>query len=122
MVLAILLSVMVGRSGGGMLNVPTIALAAVVSVAVCDAFVAPFLADEERQSLRVFGDVGGDAVVANACVGQGVGIAIVLLRGHGVYARLLEADERALGLILVTPVVYWMVRRCLQKTGELAYP
>jgi hypothetical protein len=44
--------------------------AGVVAVAVGDTLVTPFLADEERKSLRVLGDVGGDTVLANAAVGQ----------------------------------------------------
>lgn len=44
--------------------------ACVVAVAAGDTLVAPFLADVEGESLRVLGDVGGDAVFANARVGQ----------------------------------------------------
>lgn len=46
--------------------------AGVVTVAVVHTLVAPLLADEEGESLRVLGDVGRDAVFANARVGQGV--------------------------------------------------
>jgi len=63
------------------------------------------LADEVGQRLRVLGDVGGEAVVAHALVGQVVGIARVGLGGHGVNARLLEADERALRGVLLAPVI-----------------
>lgn len=42
----------------------------VVAVAVVDALIAPRLADEEGEGLRVLGNVGGDAVFANAGVGQ----------------------------------------------------
>jgi len=44
--------------------------AGVVAVAAGDTLVAPLLADVEGKGLRVFGDVGGDAVFANARVGQ----------------------------------------------------
>lgn len=38
----------------------------VVAVAAAYTLVAPFLADVEGESLRVCGDIGGDAVFANA--------------------------------------------------------
>jgi len=79
--------------------------ASVVTVAGFDALVAPLLADEKGQRLHVLRDVGGHAVLADAAVGQGIGVAFVVLSGHGGDARLLEADERALGLVLVTPVI-----------------
>lgn len=44
--------------------------AGAVTVAVVDALVAPLGADEEGECLRIFGDVGGDAVVADAGVSQ----------------------------------------------------
>ncbi len=46
-----------------------VGLAEVVAVAVGDALVAPFLAEEEREGLGVLGDVGGEAVAADAGVG-----------------------------------------------------
>lgn len=46
--------------------------AGVVAVAAGDTLIAPLLTDVEGEGLRVFGDVGGDAVLANARVGQGV--------------------------------------------------
>lgn len=87
---------MVGTAGVG---------AGVVAVAVGDTLVTPFLADEERKSLRVLGDVGGDTVLANAAVGQLVGIARVVISSRRGNARLLEADERALSLVLLAPVI-----------------
>ena len=47
----------------------TITLTGIVVSAVGDAFIAPFCADEVGQGLTVFGDVGGDAVGADAGVG-----------------------------------------------------
>jgi hypothetical protein len=64
------------------------------------------LADEVWQSLRVFGNVWGDTVVTDTCVGESVGVAVVLLGGHGVDTGLLEADERALSSVLITPVIW----------------
>jgi hypothetical protein len=86
-------------------NVPALVGAGVGTVAGCDALVAPFLADEEGQCLRVLRDVGRDTVIADAAVGQGIRIAFVVLSGHGGDAGLLEADEGALGLVLGTPVI-----------------
>lgn len=57
---------------------PTIARAAGVAAAVADALVAPFLADEEGQGLAVLGEVRGQAVGADAGVGQGAGGAVVV--------------------------------------------
>jgi len=90
------------------------ALAGVVAVAVLDASVSPLLADEVWQCLGVLGDVGRDTVLTDARVGQSVGVAVVLLGGHGVDAGLLEADERALGPVLVTPVI---PSRLLNRVG-----
>jgi hypothetical protein len=53
----------------------TSALARTVAGAVGDALVAPFLADVEGEGLGVFGDVGGEAVGADAGVGEGGGVA-----------------------------------------------
>lgn len=80
-------------------------LAGVVTVAVINAVVAPLLADEEGEGLRILGDVGNDAVLAHTLVGQVIGIAGILGRGHGGDAGLLKANERALSLILAAPVV-----------------
>ena len=44
--------------------------AGVIAVAVGYTLVAPFLADVEGKRLRVLGNVGGDAVFADAGVGQ----------------------------------------------------
>lgn len=49
------------------------------------------------------GNVGGDTVFADAGVSQRIRVALVVLGGRGSNARLLEADERALSLVLVTP-------------------
>jgi hypothetical protein len=81
-------------------------LAGAVTIAVFDAGVSPLLADEVGQGLRVLGNVWGDAVVTDTCVGQSIGVAVVLLGGHGVHAGLLEADERALCPVLVAPVIW----------------
>jgi hypothetical protein len=53
------------------------ALAGRVIATVFNAVVSPLLADEERQGLGVFGNVWGDAVVADAVVGQVVGITVI---------------------------------------------
>jgi hypothetical protein len=81
------------------------ALAGSVVAAVVNTVVSPLLADEVGQGLGVFGDVGGDAVVADAVVGQVIRVAVVCLCAHGVDARLLETDERALSRILRAPVI-----------------
>lgn len=75
-------------------------------------FLTPFSADEVWEGLCVLGDVGRDAIVADAVVGEGIGVTVV---GDGVlvvHAGLLEADERAHALLLVTPVVWEMVLEC----------
>ena len=87
-------------------SIPALVLAGVVAVAVVDTVTAPLLADVEGECLRVLGDVGRDAVLADARVGQGLGVAVVVASGQGVDTRLLGADEWALCLVLVTPVFY----------------
>lgn len=70
-----------------------------------DAVCAPLLADVVGEGLRVHGQVGGGVVVADAGCLEGVRVAFV---GDGVHARdarLLEADLRARGLLLLAPVV-----------------
>jgi hypothetical protein len=99
-------------------NLPTLALAVVVAIAVGNTVVAPLRANEVWQSLRVHCDVRGAAVIADAGVAQSVGVAVVLLCGHGGDAGLLEADKRALGLVLLAPVVCLMVR-CASTQGEV---
>lgn len=79
-------------------------LACVVAVAASYAFVAPCLADEEGEGLRVLGDVGDNTVLADAGVCEIIRIALVLLGGHRSDAGLLEADEGALRLVLLAPV------------------
>jgi hypothetical protein len=64
------------------LDIPAGTLASVIPIALVHTIVAPLCADEVRQCLRVLGDVGGAAVVADAGVGQSVGIAVVLLGRH----------------------------------------
>lgn len=71
--------------------------------AVLDALGAPGLADVEGQGLRVHGDVGRDAVIADAVVRQVIRVAVVGLGGHGGDAGLLQADERALRLLVLAP-------------------
>jgi len=60
--------------------------------AVGDALVRPFLADVVGECLRVLGDVGGEAVGADAGVGEGGGVAGVGLRVGGVGRGGLGAD------------------------------
>lgn len=66
--------------------------AGVVLSAVAHALGSPLLTDPVWQSLGVFGDVGRSAIAADAGVGQGVGVAAVLL-GYGGVGGGLEADE-----------------------------
>jgi hypothetical protein len=89
-------------------NLRTCRLACVVAVAVVAALLAPCLAYEEGESLRVLGDVGDNAVLADAGVCELVRVARVLVGGHGGDAGLLETDEGALGLVLLAPVVWGM--------------
>jgi hypothetical protein len=84
-------------------DVPTSAGAGVVVAAVPLAFVSPFLADVEGEGLRVLGDVRGNVVLTDAGVGEQVRITVVLDGGHRSHAGLLEADERALGFLVITP-------------------
>lgn len=49
-----------------------------VSSAVCYALGAPFRADVVGECLRVLGGVGADVVVADAGVGEGVWVAVIL--------------------------------------------
>lgn len=92
------------------LDVPAlIRTRACASSTVLDAVVAPLLADVERQGLAVLGDVGGDVVLAHAAVLERVGVALVLVGGHGGHTRLLQADERALGLLVEAPCVWHML-------------
>lgn len=88
------------------MSLPTGALAGGIVATVVDAVVSPLLADEEGQRLRVLGNVGRDAVVADALVGEVVRVAAVFLRGHGGDARLLQTDEGALGGVLRAPVIW----------------
>lgn len=76
----------------------------VVSVALLPALVTPFLANEKRHRLCVFGDVGGDVVVADARVREVVRRAVVLDGVLGGDTGLLETDEGALGLSHLAPV------------------
>jgi len=92
------------------LDVPAlIRTGAGASSAVLDAVVAPLLADVEGQGLAVLGDVGGDVVLAHAAVLERVGVALVLVGGHGGHAGLLQADERALRLLVEAPCVWHML-------------
>lgn len=52
---------MVGTAGGA---------AGAVAVAVVDALCAPLSTDEIGECLRIFGNVGGQAVVADAGISQ----------------------------------------------------
>lgn len=88
----------VGAAGGG---------TGVVAAAVADTLGAPFLAEEEGEGLRVHGDVGRDAVGADAVVGQGVGVTVVGV-GCGRVAGGLEADEWAFGDLRCAPLFcFW---------------
>jgi hypothetical protein len=91
-------------------------LACVVAVAASYAVVAPCLADEEGEGLRVLGDVGDNAVLADAGVCELIRIALVLLGGHGGHAGLLKADEGALRLVLLAPVRCRRLEMCLVKS------
>ena len=64
-----------------------------ITAAIADALRAPFRADEVWEGEAVSGDVGRDAVLADAVVGQGFGGAVVFT----CYERLvadLQADAR----------------------------
>ena len=74
-----------------------------VAVAVGDALLAPLRADVVREGLGVLGDVGGDSVVADAGVGEGGGVAVVG-EGRSAVGGGLEADQGALGGLLLAPV------------------
>lgn len=78
-------------------------LAGVLVPAVLDAVVAPFGADVVWNCLRVFGNIGANIVRAHTAEDESLGIAVV---GNGVHfsdAGLLEADERALRLLVPAP-------------------
>lgn len=81
----------------------------VVHAAVCDALGAPFGADVVWDGLSVLRDVRGHVVLADAGVDEGVCVAVVGHGGHRRHARLLETDERALGLLVVTPCLCSML-------------
>jgi hypothetical protein len=66
---------------------------------------SPRLANVEGKRLAVLRNVGANAVLAHAAVGQRVGVALVFLRGEGGYAGLLGADERALCPLVGAPCV-----------------
>ena len=72
-----------------------VAGAVAVGAAVGDALVAPLLTDVEGEGLGVLGDVGAEAVTADAGEGELVRVAVVAEGGGGVGG--LEADEGALG-------------------------
>lgn len=60
--------------------------------------------------MAVLSDVWRNIVFTHARVGEGVGIALVVDGGHGGDARLLEADEWALSLVLITPELSISIR------------
>lgn len=66
----------------------------------------PCLTDVKRQCLTVLRNVGANVVLADAAIGQRIGVAFVVERGHGGDARLLEADEWASSLLVGAPCVY----------------
>lgn len=92
-----------------------VALAFGVTVAVGDALRAPFGADAVGERVAVLGDVGRNAVLADASVGEDVGVAIVG-GGGACVAALVEADEWALGCLLLTPEVCGSEVRGLFRT------
>lgn len=96
------------------LDVPAVALASVVALAGSNTLVTPGLADEERECLRVLCDVGNDAILTHAGVGQGISVAVVLLGAHGGDTGLLEADEGALSPVLITPVFCVVLARAVR--------
>lgn len=78
-------------------------LAGILVSTVLDAVVAPFGTDVVWNGLRVLGDIGANIVRAHTAVDKSFGIAIV---GNGAQfgdAGLLEADERALRLLVPAP-------------------
>lgn len=108
-------------------SLPAGALAGSIAATVVDAVVSPLLADEVGKGLGVLGDVGRDAVVADAVVGQIVRVAVVRLGRHGFDTGLLETDERAGGDVLGAPVIWIWVRPrsrlvCLQKRKKMYTP
>jgi hypothetical protein len=79
--------------GTGYCNVPTRIRTSISAIpTVCNTLRPPRLANIKRQRLAVLRNVRGNAVLAHAAVGQRVGVALVVLRGEGVDARLLRAD------------------------------
>lgn len=82
-----------------------VGLASLVTVAVLDALVAPFSALVVWDSLGPCGKIRRDAVVADARVDECIWVALVILCGLGCYTWLLKADERALGLLVDTPLI-----------------
>lgn len=95
----------VGLLGTTWVVLAAVALAGRIIAAVGNTVVSPLLADEEGQGLGVLGNVWRDTIVADAVVGQVVGIAVICLCSHGGDARLLETDERALCRVLRAPVI-----------------
>jgi len=81
-----------------------VGLASLVTVAVLDALVAPFSALVVWDSLGPCSKIRGDAIVADARVDECIRVAIVILGSLGLHAWLLKADERALGLLVDTPL------------------
>ncbi len=93
-----------GNLLSGKMNVPAVRTTSVVSIAVCDTLVAPFLANEKGKGLRVLGDIGRDSVGANAGIREVIRAAGVARSGLGGNAGLLQADEGALCLVLLAPI------------------
>lgn len=82
----------------------TVAGALGVGAAVGDALCAPLGADGVGERIAILGHIGREAVVADAGVGETVGVAFVGRGGSGGRA-LVEADEGALGDLLLAPEV-----------------
>lgn len=73
-------------------------------------------ADVVGKRLRVLGDVGGDAILTHAAVGQGIRIALVVGGGQGSNTGLLGADERALSALVLAPSICGVLD--LKKTRD----
>lgn len=75
--------------------------AGVVAAAVFGALNNPSLADVEGQGLRELGDVGGDAVFADAAVGQGI-LGVYVSLGFSQVLGLLRSGREGWPIVLRT--------------------
>lgn len=103
---------------------PAVTGAPAVPAAVGDALIPPFCTDEIRQRLGVLREVGGEAVGADAGVGEGGGFAVVLIgdAGGGLEA---DSDGRRTvsGLLSSCLAVASVVMLCLRvpQTRGIVY-